>query len=54
MEVGASVEDRFNVEWNQAQFDPESRLRKESEAVSELHFTPGTPFFLKGFVTYRF
>lgn len=54
LEVGASVENLFNAEWNQAQFDTESRLRDESEAVSELHFTPGTPFFLKGFVTYRF
>ena len=54
IEVGASVENLLNVEWNQAQFDTESRLRNEVEPVSELHFTPGTPFFLKGFVTYRF
>lgn len=54
LEFGASVENLFNVEWNQAQFDTESRLRGESQAVSELHFTPGTPFFLKGFVSYRF
>ncbi len=53
-EVGATVENLFNVEWNQAQFDTESRLRNESEPVSELHFTPGTPFFLKGFLSYRF
>ena len=54
IEVGATVENLLNVEWNQAQFDTESRLSNETEAVSELHFTPGTPFFLKGFVTYRF
>lgn len=54
VEVGASVENLFNVAWNQAQFDTESRLQNEAEPVSELHFTPGTPFFLKGFVTYRF
>ena len=53
-EVGATVENLFNVDWNQAQFDTESRLRNETEPVSELHFTPGTPFFLKGFVSYRF
>ena len=53
-EVGASVENLFNVEWNQAQFDTESRMRNEDAPVSELHFTPGTPFFLKGFVAYRF
>lgn len=44
----------LNSEWNQAQFDTESRLPNEPEPVSELHFTPGTPFFLKGFVSYRF
>jgi hypothetical protein len=48
------VENLLNVEWNQAQFDTESRLSNEVEPVSELHFTPGTPFFLKGFVTYLF
>lgn len=53
-EVGASVENLLNVEWNQAQFDTESRLSNEAEPVSELHFTPGTPFFAKGFVTYFF
>jgi hypothetical protein len=54
LEIGASVENLLNAEWNQAQFDTESRLSNETAAVSELHFTPGTPFFLKGFVTYRF
>ncbi len=54
VEFGASVENLFDVAWNQAQFDTESRLQDEPEPVSELHFTPGTPFFLKGFVSYRF
>lgn len=53
-EVGASVENLLNVEWNQAQFDTESRLSNEVEPVSELHFTPGTPFFAKGFISYFF
>lgn len=54
LEVGVSVENVLNTEWNQAQFDTESRLFNETEPVSELHFTPGTPFFLKGVVSYRF
>jgi hypothetical protein len=33
----------FEMEWNEARFDTESRLRGESEAISELHFTPGMP-----------
>jgi outer membrane cobalamin receptor len=45
--VGFTVENLLNREWNEAQFDTESRLRGEKEAVSELHFTPGTPFAAK-------
>jgi hypothetical protein len=30
-------------DWNEAQFDTESRLRNEPEPVSELHYTPGNP-----------
>ncbi|RSK46019.1 TonB-dependent receptor [Hymenobacter perfusus] len=46
-QVGATVENLLNVEWNQAQFDTTTRLRNEAAPVSELHFTPGTPFFAK-------
>ncbi len=48
-QIGASVENLLdNKSWNEAQFDTESRLSFEKEPVSELHFTPGTPFFIKG------
>lgn len=46
-EIGLSVENLFNTKWNEAQFDTESRLKNEMNPVSELHFTPGTPFFLR-------
>ena len=46
-EIGFSAENIFNEKWNEAQFDTESRLKDEAAAVSELHFTPGTPFLLK-------
>ncbi|MFK7908898.1 MAG: TonB-dependent receptor, partial [Chitinophagales bacterium] len=46
-EVGISVENLLDVEWNETQFDTESRLVNETEPVSEIHFTPGTPFFAK-------
>ncbi len=45
--VGLNIENLLNVSWNEAQFDTESRLRNESVPVSELHFTPGTPFSAK-------
>ncbi|MDB5236803.1 MAG: hypothetical protein JWR44_3796 [Hymenobacter sp.] len=47
-QVGASAENLLNVEWNQAQFATQSRLPGEpAEGVDELHFTPGTPFYVK-------
>lgn len=52
--LGIEVQNLFNVEWNEAQFDTESRLLNEPEPVSELHFTPGTPFFMKGSVSVFF
>lgn len=51
---GLTAENLLNAEWNQAQFDTESRLRGEAMSVSELHYTPGSPFYLKGSVTVRF
>lgn len=51
---GVVIENLFNQEWNEAQFATESRLRNESEAVEEIHFTPGTPFFIKANFKYRF
>ena len=53
-EVGLSAENIFDVDWNEAQFDTESRLIDESESVSEIHFTPGTPLFLKLKVSFFF
>jgi outer membrane receptor protein involved in Fe transport len=52
--VGITMENLANIEWNEAQFDTESRLKNEAQPVSELHYTPGTPFFIKGSVTWFF
>jgi hypothetical protein len=46
-ELGIAVENLFNVKWNETQFDTESRLQHEPAPVSEIHFTPGTPFFAR-------
>ena len=46
-EFSLRAENILNSEWNEARFDTESRLFAEPEPVSELHFTPGTPFFFK-------
>ncbi|MDG5492196.1 TonB-dependent receptor [Psychroserpens sp. SPM9] len=52
--LGLVIENLFDVEWNETQFATESRLQNEAQAVEEIHFTPGTPFFIKGSVTYKF
>ncbi|UAM99512.1 TonB-dependent receptor [Polaribacter litorisediminis] len=51
---GISVENIFNVAWNETQFATESRLQNEEDSVEEIHFTPGTPFFAKATITYQF
>lgn len=46
-EAGFSVQNLFNTKWKETQFDTESRLQNETGPVSEIHFTPGTPFFAR-------
>jgi len=48
-QLGLSIENLLdNKNWKEAQFDTESRLQFETDPVSELHYTPGTPFNAKG------
>lgn len=54
MSFGIQIQNLFNAEWKETQFATESRLPNETESVEEIHFTPGTPFFLKGTIQYRF
>ncbi|MES2864953.1 MAG: TonB-dependent receptor plug domain-containing protein [Bacteroidota bacterium] len=51
---GIVIENIFNTKWNETQFATESRLQNESQPVEEIHFTPGTPFYIKGKITYSF
>ena len=53
-ELTFSAENLLNEEWNEAQFDTESRLAGEAEPVSEIHFTPGTPLFFKAGIAFLF
>ncbi len=50
----ASMENILNRKWNEAQFDTRSRLQMEPLPVSEIHFTPGTPRFIKAGVSVSF
>ncbi|MBL7825370.1 MAG: TonB-dependent receptor [Saprospiraceae bacterium] len=49
-----SVQNLGNSEWKEAQFETESRLPNELEPVSEIHYTPGTPLFVKAGIEWRF
>jgi outer membrane receptor for Fe3+-dicitrate len=52
--VGLLIENLTNVNWNEAQFATDTRLRNETKSVDELHFTPGTPFYAKVVLGYTF
>ncbi|WP_425639047.1 TonB-dependent receptor [Algoriphagus yeomjeoni] len=57
--VGFFIQNLLNSDWKETQFDTESRIRLpngqlESSPVSEIHFTPGTPFNFTGFVKFSF
>lgn len=54
LDVGIKVQNLFNAAWNEAQFATESRIKSDGDAVDQLHFTPGTPFFVQGKVAYMF
>lgn len=53
-ELQFSAENLMNIKWKEAQFDTESRLFAEPAPVSEIHFTPGTPRFLKAGISFHF
>lgn len=51
---GAIIENLFNVKWKEAQFATETLIPGDKEPVTDICFTPGTPFALRGFLTFRF
>lgn len=54
MVFGIQIQNLFDVDWNETQFATESRLFDEPNPVEEIHFTPGTPFFLRASIQYNF
>lgn len=53
-EFSLSGENLLNSEWREAQFNTESRLKSEPTPVSEIHYTPGSPCFVKAAITFNF
>ena len=54
MSIGVQVQNLFDIDWNETQFATESQLSFENQSVEEIHFTPGSPFFLKTILQYNF
>jgi outer membrane receptor protein involved in Fe transport len=51
---GVAVENLLNAEWNEAQFAGDYRITSTAEPGYGLTFTPGTPFFFRTVITFRF
>ena len=52
--AGILIENIFNTKWNETQFETESQLQGETSSVTEIHFTPGTPFNFRTVLSYKF
>jgi hypothetical protein len=46
-EVGIAIENLFNRQWDEAQFEYISQLKGETAPVNQVSYTPGVPFFAK-------
>jgi hypothetical protein len=53
-EIGIIIQNIFNAKWKEAQFATTSKLTNEKEYVTEIHYTPGTPFLAKLKMSYFF
>ena len=54
VKISLLAENLLDTDWNEAQFDTESRLPGEVKPVSEIHFTPGNPRNFRVGVSYSF
>lgn len=46
-ELGIAIENLFNRQWDESQFEYTSQLKGEKTPVDEVSYTPGVPFFAK-------
>lgn len=51
---GVQINNLFNARWKETQFNTLSRLKGEARGVEEIHFTPGSPFYLRMNVSLAF
>ncbi len=53
-QIGFMAENLLNTYWKEAQYATDSQLQGEPTSVNELHYTPGTPFNIRGNFTLFF
>ena len=54
IDFSLTLENILNNKWKEAQFETTTRLQNETDAVTEIHFTPGSPFFIKAGISIIF
>ncbi len=54
IDFSITIENMLNKKWKEAQFETTTRLQNEPDAVTEIHFTPGSPFFVKAGIAISF
>ena len=54
LDLSIQAQNVLDAAWNETQFATESRLSYEATGVEEIHFTPGTPLFIKASLAIRF
>lgn len=52
--ISTQINNLFNTRWKETQFNTLSRLQNEVRGVEEIHFTPGSPFYLRMSVSLNF
>jgi len=53
-EFSVAIQNLFNIQWREAQFAGESRLRNEANSIEDIHFTPGAPFNIQATTAFTF
>jgi CarboxypepD_reg-like domain/TonB-dependent Receptor Plug Domain len=46
-ELGIEIQNLFNTQWREEQFEVSSRMKNEPAPVNDMNYTAGTPFFAK-------
>lgn len=51
---GAAIENLLNKKWREAQFATETFIPGDKEPITDICFTPGTPFAFRGSIAFNF